>query len=199
MNSCILLAAGESQRFGSPKALATIDSQSVIERLQRELLATKLQRIVVVLGSARRAVEPFLLKHKKIKVVYNKDHNLGQTSSFKAGLKAAKASANAFLLPVDYPFVKAGTIDALIERMERETCEVLIPTYKTKRGHPPVFAASLNAEILSWPDAVGLNELVHRHASGIRELSVDDAGVVSSFNTRAEFDALLLDHSRSKD
>lgn len=197
MNSCILLAAGASSRFGSPKALATIGGKTIVERLQRTLIGSKLEKIVIVLGADRAAIEPFLLKHKKIKIVYNKDHNLGQTSSFKAGCRALAGKTNILLLPIDYPCVKSETIDRLIEAFERRPCDCLVPAYKAKRGHPPVFAASLRKEILALSDEAGVNELVRRHALAARELSVDDPGVVLSFNTREEFEALLSVHAKA--
>ena len=46
MISCILLAAGFSSRFGSPKALAELPGERVIERLQNELLKTQVEEIV---------------------------------------------------------------------------------------------------------------------------------------------------------
>ncbi|VAX34845.1 hypothetical protein MNBD_UNCLBAC01-1087, partial [hydrothermal vent metagenome] len=86
MLSCILLSAGASARFGSPKALAKQPSNNrpIIEKIQKTLLKTKIDEIIIVLGAHAESIKPFLLKHKNIKVVYNKDHNFGQTSSFKA-------------------------------------------------------------------------------------------------------------------
>ena len=74
MVSCLLLAAGSSQRFNSPKALAPINGKTVIEHLQNILLATPLDEVIIVLGAHQEAIKPFLLNHKRVKVVYNKDH-----------------------------------------------------------------------------------------------------------------------------
>jgi molybdenum cofactor cytidylyltransferase len=189
MNSCILLAAGESKRFGSPKALAVFTKETVIERLQRELLAASLHQIVIVLGAQHERIEPFLLKHKKIKIVHNKDHYLGQTSSFVAGLRALEAPANCLLLPVDYPLVSGKSIDALTAHFARFPCDCLIPTFKGKRGHPPVFASSRRNELLNLDVNSGVNEWVRR-CDNVRELPLDDAGIVATFNTQEEFESL---------
>ena len=50
MISCILLSAGFSRRFGSPKALALINGVTVIEQLQNILVRSQVGETVVVLG-----------------------------------------------------------------------------------------------------------------------------------------------------
>ncbi len=111
MISLILLRGGVSSRFGSPKALAPWGAGVLIAHLQDMLLSTNLDEIIIVLGSSAQQIKPLVLKHNKIKVVYNKDYKFGQTSSFKAGLQEVSASAQAVgLLPVDFPLIKKETI-----------------------------------------------------------------------------------------
>ncbi len=115
MITCILLSAGSSSRFGSPKALAKLDSHTIIENTQIKLLKSNINNIIIVLGANCEKIQPFVLKHKRVKVVYNKDHNFGQTSSFKCGLKLApKETQVIMLLPIDFPSIKSNTIDLLI-------------------------------------------------------------------------------------
>src|SRR5438093_2568565 len=88
MTSCILLSAGLSTRFGSAKALAKLGDQTVIECLLKTLVESDLAEIIVVLGAHADKIKPHILNHTKVKVVYNKDYILGQTSSVKAGVEA---------------------------------------------------------------------------------------------------------------
>ena len=191
MLSCIILSAGLSHRFGSPKALAKINIETVVEHLQRLLLATQIQEIVIVLGHDAKKIEPHLLKHKRIRFVYNKDYNLGQTSSFKVGLEAANPQAQGImLLPVDYPVIKKETIDRLIELFLDKKPAILIPTFENQKGHPPIFHAKLKPEILSLPNDVGLNTVAYKHQKDTMVLALKDGGIVKSFNTPAEFEQL---------
>ena len=98
MISCILLSAGLSKRFGSPKALADISGVSVIRYIQNTLIESKIGEIVVVLGANKEKIKSHILNHKKIKVVYNKDYNFGQTSSFKAGLSQISNDSKGIML-----------------------------------------------------------------------------------------------------
>jgi molybdenum cofactor cytidylyltransferase len=191
MMSLILLAAGESFRFGSPKALAEYQGRRIIENLQRTLLASKLDEIIVVLGAHCDQIKPHVLNHKKIKVVYNKDHKFGQTSSVKTGLNAISPTTEATgLLPVDFPCVKTETIDRLIDVFIKIKPAILIPTCGGKKGHPPFFHNKLTPQFLSLPDDHGVNTAVRQHVKEIVLLPVSDLGVLLSFNTPEELETI---------
>ncbi|HQP10605.1 MAG TPA: nucleotidyltransferase family protein [Candidatus Omnitrophota bacterium] len=191
MISCILLAAGLSRRFGSPKALALLNGSTVIHRLQTMLLATRVGEVIVVLGANAEEIKLHLLNHSNIKSVYNKNYNLGQTSSFQTGLRAVSQDSNGvLLLPVDYPLVREKTINALIERYLKQPSLAIIPSFQGKKGHPPLFAASLKDEFLALGHHYGINKVAQDHQNETTILPVEDAGVVSSFNTLEELEAI---------
>jgi molybdenum cofactor cytidylyltransferase len=192
MFTCILLAAGESQRFGSPKALAEFNETNIIRYVQDLLLSTSLDEIILVLGAHADIIKPFILQHKKIKVVYNKYYNLGQTSSFQTGVNNADISTECFLLlPVDVPFIRSETIDLLLNKFSEQRPKILVPVYKGKKGHPPVFDSSLKKEILELPANQGINTIIHKHQNTDETLiDVPDEGVIRTFNTVEEWQNL---------
>ena len=191
MISCILLSAGLSSRFGSPKALAKINRETVVERLQKLLLATETGEIIVVLGDSAERIKPVLFKHKKVKIVYNKDYKLGQTSSFKSGLaEISPQTEGILLLPVDYPVVKRETLERLINFFQEHRPLILVPGYQGHKGHPPIFDVRLKKEFLDLDDSAGINTVIHRHAAETHILPVEDEGVIRSFNTPEEFKGL---------
>lgn len=190
MITCILLSAGISQRFGSPKALAKLDDCSVIEHIQKTLLKSLCDEIIIVLGSEADLIYPYIFKHTRIRVVYNKNFNFGQTSSIQAGVKDIKNDRNDFmLLPVDCPLVTALSINKIIEYFNAASPDIVIPSYQNKKGHPPVFHHHLIPEILNLPLNLGLNSLFVAHRPQI--LEIDDPGIIKSFNTLEEFQKII--------
>src|SRR3989338_11318940 len=134
MISCVLLSAGESERFGSPKALARTSRRTAIEDLQNTLLISIAEEIIVVLGAYFDVLKPYVFNHKKVRIVYNKDYKLGQTSSFQTGLSAVGNETRAVLLaPVDCPLILTSTVDTLIHDFKQSSPPILIPAYQTKR------------------------------------------------------------------
>jgi molybdenum cofactor cytidylyltransferase len=192
MISCILLSAGESRRFQSPKALAEINGQTLIELTQKKLLETKLEEIIVVLGANNELIKPHILKNKRLKCVLNTNYQLGQTSSFKTGLKATDPKTHGFLLlPIDLPLVKPETIDTVIDCFLKQAPLILVPTFQNKKGHPPLFSMDLRDELTRLNDDQPLSEILQRHEKEILKIPVEDEGIVLSFNTPAEFEKIL--------
>jgi molybdenum cofactor cytidylyltransferase len=189
MVSGLLLSAGLSSRFGSPKALAPIDHSPAIIFLIEKLLKTSLKEIIVVLGADRQQIEPCLFKHKTIRVVYNKDYNLGQTSTVQTALRSLSPEAKGFMvLPVDCPFIAAQTVEAMIERFkDTPPGRILIPAYQDHRGHPPVFDIRFKDPILQLDTASGINTILHDHPESITTVDLNDAGITQSFNTTQKF------------
>ncbi len=188
MFSCILLSAGESSRFGSPKGLATSQNKTVIQQLQETLVNSQVDEIIVVLGAQKEKIEPHLLKHKKLIIVHNKDHKLGQTSSFKAGLKLTSIRAKGFLLlPIDFPWITTATINSLLEHFTKTKPLILVPKYKDRNGHPPIFHNKLLPELLNLDTSVGVNSFIHAHQNKTTFFPMDDIGTVLTFNTQEEF------------
>ncbi|MBI5150125.1 MAG: nucleotidyltransferase family protein [Candidatus Omnitrophica bacterium] len=194
----ILLSAGLSSRFGSPKALAKLGQETVIERLEKLLLSTETAELIIVLGHGAEQIKPVLFKHKKVKIVYNKDYKLGQTSSLKTALAHIALDANGILLlPVDYPLIKQETLQTLIGFFQKRNPLILIPSYHGDKGHPPIFDIRLKKEFLDLDNAVGINTVIHRHAAETCVLPVEDEGVIRSFNTPEEFEKLKMKLSGS--
>ena len=187
MISCIVLAAGLSERFGSPKALAIFDTEPVIDRIQQTLLNANMDEIIIVLGAHADVLKPRILKHKNVSFVYNKDYILGQTSSVKAGLQKVSPEAEGFLLyPVDYPCITSAILIGLVRIFLEKKPSILVPAYENHKGHPPIFHKRLKKEILALDHSLGLNTIVRAHAKDEIIYPVEDPGVIKTFNTPEE-------------
>jgi len=185
MISCVVLAAGESRRFGPPKALADLGGTTAIETIQRTLIASSVGEVIIVLGAHQNLIEPHVFNHKKVKVVHNKNYKLGQASSFQAGVASVDKNSGGFMLwPVDCPWIAASAIEELARTFEKDRPRILVPVFNGRRGHPPVFNASLKKEILDLPVSEGLNALFTRYPP--QEMQAKDEGVVKTFNTPQE-------------
>lgn len=188
MISCILLAAGASSRFGSPKPLAHAGGATVIEHIQRTLLSTKTTEIIVVLGAEADVISSRIIPDRRIRCVVNHAFALGQTHSFKTGLSYLSAdAAGIMLLPVDVPAVKKETLDLLIDAFLEKNPPIALPTYRGRNGHPPIFSADLLEELRNLQNEDPIFSVQRRHEQDILKIPVEDEGVVLSFNTPEEF------------
>ena len=191
MISGILISAGYSSRFGSPKAIAKLcNGKTVIAHLQQSVISSKIDELIIVLGAESEKITPFILPHPKTQIVYNQDYHLGQTVSFQTGLKHVSPQAQGiFLFPIDCPLIKTETINNIIDfvKMHSKDYLAIIPTYEHKNGHPPLLSAELREELLSLKNTVGINTVFHANLKQTKFLPTEDPGILLHFNTQAEF------------
>lgn len=179
----VLLAAGESRRMGSPKALLEIDGQTYLAHLATAML-TAVERLIVVVGAHAEQVRPAAPSDRRIVIVENRDFQRGQLSSLKAAITAVSPSAAAILVHlVDHPRVCAATFQKATHfyRMTRQP--VVIARTNGRRGHPVIFDRSLFDELRAAPDELGARVVVNAAPSRVAYLDVNDEGILLDLDT----------------
>jgi molybdenum cofactor cytidylyltransferase len=168
----LILAAGESRRMGSPKALLPYGGETFLDRLTR-LFATRCSPVIVVLGASAEEIRA--QARRPATFVVNPDYQNGQTGSMQCGLRAVPPEAGGVLFTlVDHPGVSPETIGRLLEG----TARVRVPRYQERRGHPIFFSRELIPEFLALPVDGAARDVVRAHQAETEFLDVDDPGVV---------------------
>jgi molybdenum cofactor cytidylyltransferase len=184
----LLLAAGESRRMGSPKALLPYRGETFLDRTVG-LLQAYCAPVIVVLGAG--ADEIRRQAQRSAVFVVNAGYRRGQTSSMQAGLCAVPPDAEGVLFTlVDHPAVSAETVAALAEPADPGVL-VRVPRYHGQRGHPVWFSALLIPEFLALSETGAAREVVRRHIAETRFLDVDDPGVLADIDDREAYRALM--------
>ena len=133
MTCGLILAAGESRRMGSPKALLEFQGETFLDRLIG-LFARRCSPVIVVLGAQRETVRAGLRRAGEALLMDNPDFRLGQFTSMQSGLRAVPADAEGVLFTlVDHPAVTPATVDALLDCSA--PAPLRIPRYDGRRGH----------------------------------------------------------------
>ncbi len=147
--SGVLLSAGKSERMGEMKALLPLQDKLVIEKLISEYLSSNIDELIVVVGYNGEKLESIiesLFTSEKLRIVYNKDYELGMFASVVKGVEEAKYS-NVLLGLVDQPLITKNIINRIIDKFDFE--HIVIPSYNKKGGHPVVFPDFVKNEILT--------------------------------------------------
>ncbi|MFQ5902896.1 MAG: NTP transferase domain-containing protein [Candidatus Binatia bacterium] len=188
MIAAIVLSAGESRRMGSPKALLPIGERPFAERIVTVLKATKVGKIVVVLGHNAEEIASKIV-HLPITVVINKDYAKGQLSSLVVAIRSLEAEEvdGALVHLVDHPFLSPALVNHMIDRFYESKKLIVIPRHKGQRGHPVVFSSRLFPELLSTPLDQGAKAVVHAHRDETLEIETDEAGVTIDIDTPEEY------------
>ena len=119
----IILAAGNSTRMGSPKALLeTPDGQLFVSRIIHTWHAAGVHEVVVVTGRDHDEVAAAIARDGFAPpplIVQNPDPSRGQLSSLLVGLDAAASSECVLMTLVDSPLAALATVRAVIDEWRR--------------------------------------------------------------------------------
>ncbi len=188
MISGILLAAGESRRMGSPKALLRYQGKTFIERICHAYLAADVDELIVVLGARADELRRAIPAHPTLRTVLNPRYFQGQLSSLMTGIGALAPDSEAAIVNlVDHPLISAQTISALITSFRESPLPILIASYNGKRGHPVLFSRQVYGEILAAPLDQGAKVVVRKDPARVRELPLDDPGILADIDTPEDY------------
>jgi molybdenum cofactor cytidylyltransferase len=188
----LILAAGESRRMGSPKALLEFQDETFLDRLIG-LFSAHCSPVITVVGAQREIVIAGLRRASQTLVVQNLEFLLGQLSSMQCGLRAVPDGVDGVLFTlVDHPAVQPSTIAALLETVPGGDKALLrIPRFGGRRGHPIWFSASLIPEFLALPPEAAARDVVTRHEPEIAYIDLDDPGIVTDVDEPSVYASLL--------
>lgn len=131
MIAAVVLAAGASTRFGSPKQQLLLP-----EVLARLRAAESVAEIVVVLG----AHEADPAGHRFVRCA---DWELGPGASLRCGLAALGPAVEAAVVVLaDGPDLAAAAVDRIVEAWRTAGASLVAASYAGGRGHPLLLARS---------------------------------------------------------
>jgi len=170
----IILAAGKSTRFPGNKLLAKINGESIIEKIVKTALSSRIYRILIVTGYEAEKIKQLIegIKDERIQIVYNPKYEEGQSSSVKTGVKQVIEEVDAVMIhPADVPFITPEDINRLIEVFEITNASIIVASHRGRHGHPILFSSKLFSEIMEITEEKhGLKELVEKYREEIVEV-----------------------------
>lgn len=183
----IVLAAGESKRMGSPKMLLPFKGLTMIENVIANVLDSKIKNIMVVLGADREPIIK-LIRTKAVNYCYNENYKDGMLSSVVCGFRNIPISHSAVLVfQGDQPLITPKVINSVIEFYISSGKGIVIPVYKSKRGHPILIDRKYRNEIQKLSPDEGLRSLALKFSDDVSEVNTDQAGILRDFDTYDEY------------
>ena len=176
--AALILAAGESRRFGEPKQLADWGGRPLLEYVAgRTAEWPQVDEVYAVLGAeAEQIMEQADLSG--VTVVENLDWREGIASSLRAGLDALlgdRDAGAALVVLADQPMVPPAAVERLFEARRRSGRPVILPRYRFLRGHPVLLDRWL------WPRLVaglegdqGARNLFLAHPEWVEEVTIGE-------------------------
>jgi molybdenum cofactor cytidylyltransferase len=187
--AAVVPAAGLSRRMGQEKILLPYGRSTLLETILETLASAGITDVVAVLRpdlpeAAERA------NRAGARVLINAHPEEEMIVSIRLGLETLSPEIRAVLIwPADHPAVSLATIELLARRAD--PARALLPSYRSRRGHPALIGRDLLPSIEKIPPREGLRHLWRMRPESLIEIPVEDQGVVQNVDTPEDYRQLI--------
>lgn len=183
--AAIVLAAGSSRRMGSVnKLLADFRGKPMLLHVIEAVRGSRACEVVVVAGHEAERVR-LLVDGLADRIVFNRLHTEGLSTSIVAGLDAVAADVDGVVVCLgDMPRLRADHIDRLISAFApgkgRDIC---VPVHAGRRGNPVLLGRRYFEEMRAVVGDKGARDLVAAHPEAVVEVEMADDAVLHDIDT----------------
>ena len=173
----IMLAAGNSRRFGSNKLMYEVDGVPMYLRTLRKLqkAAEKIpdSRIILVTQPQYQEIID-VAKEIGADILFNPQPERGISSSMQIGLENAKDVDACLFTVADQPWLTAETIIALYDTFHSENKGMACTCRGEKTGNPCIFSKKYYKELMEISGDRGGKQVIKRHPEDVVYFKISD-------------------------
>ena len=191
---CIVLAAGQSSRFGSTKLLESIGDEPIIRRVISAVRSSPVSFVHLVVGHDADSLirETTTLCEQ---VVINSDFEDGIGASIAAGMRSIPADCDAVLIVLgDQPLISPSILNVLVEKWLERPHLAVLSGYLGTYGPPSLFPRSRFHDLADLSRDSGARSFLQ---DGEFRVEFDDPDSFSDVDTPDDLDKMRrLHHAR---
>jgi len=187
--AAVVLAAGRSQRMGTPKMVLPWGDKTIIAQVVSSLIKADINAIVVVTGGDRQLVESALSGYDVL-AVFNPAYSLGgMVKSLQIGISAMSPHVDAALVVLgDQPHIRVEVVKRIISIHRIQRGKIVLPSYANRRGHPWILPRDYWPEINHMQPDRTMRDFLNIHDRAIRYVDAGDDSVLRDIDTPDEYE-----------
>ena len=193
--ACIILAAGMSTRFGSPKQLAEIGGRKLIQLAIEAANGSDAEQVFIVVGAnSSKVVEEIELGRAQL--LLNKDFKGGISTSIRVGVEnLPRDCSGAVIMVADQPKLTSAHINLLItkfleDQQQNKKTKVVALSYQGRARNPVLVPRMLFDKLLQLEGDSGARELV-RNSPDLELIDIEDPTVFLDVDTKESISGLV--------
>jgi molybdenum cofactor cytidylyltransferase len=165
----ILLAAGSSSRFGTPKQLIELKGSTLIKS-SADIALEVTNNVVVVTGAHGEKVEE-VLQGLPLLIARNTSFEAGIASSICLGLSTLMhnfdAVDGAIFMVCDQPYLTASVLEQLIQIAQEKENGIVASSYGGTVGIPVLFKQKYFSQISNLTGDIGAKKIIQTHMADV--------------------------------
>lgn len=173
----IILAAGNSRRFGSNKLLHSIEGIPMYQSTLEKVLNIRKKHENLISSICIVTQYPEIKKTAEqagTDVIMNPHPEKGISSSIKLGLEASLKTDACLFMVADQPWLKADTIEKLIILFYESAKGMAAVANKGEPGNPCIFSSKYYTELMALTGDKGGKKVMKRHFEDVALLEISD-------------------------
>jgi molybdenum cofactor cytidylyltransferase len=173
----LLLAAGGSTRYGSPKQLLSFRRKPLIRYLVDIALESNADAVYVVLGAQAEKVQKELAG-LEVRIIVHDGWEEGIGSSLRTGVTSLSKTTDAVLTMLgDQPLVTTAHLNSIIDAYRFTDKPIVASSYAGTLGVPVLFARRFFPELQELSGDRGAKQIIQNHSDEVVGIPFPD-GVV---------------------
>ena len=168
---CVVMAAGNAERFGENKLAAKVDGKTLIERALQAVPADRLTAVCVV--TQYDEVEE-LSQRFGFRCVRNKHPEWGLSYTIRLGTMALQNQCDAIVYLVsDQPLLRRESVAALTDFYRAHPDHIVGASHGGTRGNPCIFPGKYFPSLCALTGDQGGSTIIREHEEDLLLLEVD--------------------------
>ncbi len=198
----LILAAGESSRFGELKQLAFVAGEPLLARVVRAALSSALDKTILVLGFCAERISRQLgsiLDDPGLSVITNTAYKAGMATSIRAGMAQIDRSFDsAMIILGDFPFLTPRIIDQVLQAYRTSGKGICLPVRDDRWGHPICLSRRFFGSLMQIEGDTGAREIIRTNWSQVYQFNIGEDGCFFDVDTQQDMEHLKKDYSLDK-
>jgi len=185
----IILAAGESSRYGKTKQLLDWKGEPFVRVVAKNAIRAGFSPVVVVTGAHAGQVEA-AIQDLNVAVLKNNEWRTGQGSSIRTGVQnLPKWCGGAIFLLADQPHVDTSVLRALREKHAETLSPIIAPMVLDQRANPVLFDRVTFPDLMNITGDTGGRAIFHKHR--VAYLPWHDGSLLVDVDTPEQYQRLI--------
>ncbi len=191
----ILLAAGNSSRFGVDKLLYPVQHKPLAYYSASHL--KKIMPDMVAVHAAEQNQRQALFQELGIKTLCCHEKNAAMGLSLALAIQQYSHYDAWLICLADMPLIKTTTIEKVKQKM-LTGADICAAFYQNQRGFPVGFSNKFLPELLQLNADIGARKILKKHSDQLVKIKTDDPGCLIDIDRKSDIKRYQLETALSK-